>query len=347
MGAFGEEAVKALFTSDLHLTNQPRDEYRWQLFPWLKVKARKHKVDFVGILGDLTDRKDCHPATLVNRVVEELKSLSEVCPVEIVMGNHDYDVDGDCPFFRFLNDIPGLRFYYQPVRRGRVLFFPHTRNFIEDWDKKLLRGVDLVLIHQTLSGAVAENGFRLDGIDPGEFVALSQVFGKRGPEVFSGDVHVPQRVGPVVYVGAPYHVHFGDRFKSRVVLWQSGHKRSNKIRNLRFHAPRRLKLDVSNLDQLNSLVWPGDQVNVTVHAHPRDWQKMRLKVKERCDELRAELNNCSLARQSRVRIQDDDQESASDRVVIRSPGYWVEQVGRRNRVEDDVIETGVVLATEG
>ncbi len=45
--------------------------------------------------------------------------------------------------------------------------------------------------------------------------------------MISGDVHVPQTIGPVTYVGAPYTVDFGDIYEPRVL--EIGLTPSNKL----------------------------------------------------------------------------------------------------------------------
>ena len=100
-----------IITSDLHLTDRARDEYRWELFPWLIELVEETGSDEVLILGDLTDAKNNHSAELVNRMVKELTNLP--AHVYVLKGNHDY-VDPDQPFFGFLNEIPGVRFVTHP-----------------------------------------------------------------------------------------------------------------------------------------------------------------------------------------------------------------------------------------
>lgn len=211
-------------TADLHLTANPRDEYRWGVFRLLRELAADARDPRIAILGDLTDAKDRHPARLVNRVVSEIAKLAEVARVYVLAGNHDYVERSEC-FFSFLNHLHNVRFVHtrpRLVRWGghRVLLAPHMPpDAREELAAALQRSnpvsgepepYSLVLMHQTVAGSVASNGARLDGLPPG-------LFGGHGV-VLSGDVHVPQRVGPVEYVGSPYPVRFGDGADYRVVV---------------------------------------------------------------------------------------------------------------------------------
>src|SRR5215831_11248250 len=90
---------RGILTADLHLSANPRDAYRFAFLPYLRKLARS--VDWVVILGDLTEQKDFHPAALVNRIASELHRLAQVTRVYFVMGNHDR-LDEAAPFFQFL-----------------------------------------------------------------------------------------------------------------------------------------------------------------------------------------------------------------------------------------------------
>ena len=122
-----------LITSDLHLTANYRDEYRWGLFPWLAEQCQKYSVKTLLILGDLTDAKDLHPAVLVNRIATELDTLSLwVDEIIILMGNHDWLKENE-PFFSFLSMHPKIRFVSEPTVVGEALFLPYSNDPIKSW----------------------------------------------------------------------------------------------------------------------------------------------------------------------------------------------------------------------
>ena len=155
--------------ADLHLTDRPRDEYRWQLFPWLARQMERKDDQTVLILGDLTDEKDRHSAKLVNMVMDALLDLPG--DVFVLQGNHDY-VDHECAFFSFLSrpDVsPQLSFIAAPTYleglldvSETVLMLPHTNN-PGSWDELELDGVGLICTHQTYGGADAGQGSEVAG----------------------------------------------------------------------------------------------------------------------------------------------------------------------------------------
>ena len=221
--------MTTLLSSDWHFSNNPRDEYR---FAWLKDdlrrKIKKYRVKKLFILGDLTEEKDRHCAELVNRIVEEIVDLSKrVAEVIILSGNHD-GLSTDCPFFMFLHLMPNITWISSPTvinskDLGKLLFLPHTRNYKRDWKKFNFKEFDWIFTHASFAGITTESGFKMN-----EGIPVS-VFPKTA-KVISGDIHKPQKIGPVTYVGSPYTVDFGDDFIPRVLLLEGDTMRSIKCR---------------------------------------------------------------------------------------------------------------------
>jgi predicted phosphodiesterase len=208
--------MTALVTADLHLSAKSRDDYRFTAMVKIGELVEKHKVDTLLLLGDLTEEKDYHSAALVNDVVDVVYSFSELCDVYVLRGNHDY-TQVDCPFFHFLRRIKRVRWINAPdiynLSIGKCLFLPHTRDHRQEWvaDRGIdFEGWDYIFAHNTFEGASTEHGKKLSGIP-------LDVFRDDAP-VISGDIHTPQTLGPVTYVGSPYTVDFGDSFEPRVLL---------------------------------------------------------------------------------------------------------------------------------
>lgn len=262
-----------LLTSDLHLSDLDRDEYRHVFMRRLpKIAANKH-VDAIFILGDLTEQKDLHPASLVKKVFKHVSALRRVCPVYILRGNHDY-LDERNALFSVLGYIPGVKWIEKPmvipgmpVPGGEILCLPHTRNS-EYWPGVELRSHRVVFAHQTFKGAKSENGFALEGLSTKMF--------KRSQVVVSGDVHVPQKVGPVTYVGAPYPVDFADKFKPRVLFMDE----DGGLTARRYDGVFKRSLDIACASDLEECtVEVGDIVQIKVRVPNYDYAAF-LKMKE-------------------------------------------------------------------
>lgn len=260
--------------SDLHLTPSEDAAHRWGLFPWLIRECEIEEVQTVFILGDLTDAKDYHPAEFVNKVAQSVASLAARVPlVVILMGNHDY-LKGGHAFFEFLGLLPNVKFITKPeelvvAADVNALLLPHDRNPSQSWKGMDFSHFNLLLMHQTVKGAVASNGQHMDGEPLPSLDGLT---------VYSGDIHVPQVVGSVTYVGSPYHVHYGDSFTPRCLLLD----RKCRPHDLHFPAPKRLSLRIEHPEDLRGAgLSSGDQVKVTLclrESSKHEWHTHRRAV---------------------------------------------------------------------
>lgn len=292
--------MNSLLISDLHLTSNPRDEYRWTLFSWLVEALLKHQVKDLYILGDLTENKDYHSARLVNRIVDNMLKLYRqggLHKIWILRGNHD-GLDPRCAFFRFLGNYPCISYvdtpYLFPTHDKQVLLLPHTTEPEVVWKDCGMRQADLVFMHATVHGARGENGFELRGVSMGLLRDAARA------KIYSGDVHVPQKIGPVEYVGAPYPVRFGDAFKGRAILLEDYSKATS------IPAPSIQRLVITLDPSDNSMVirggddaYAGDQAKFRVKLAPQDyldWAKLKDQVVSLCKDVGLELCGLELER---------------------------------------------------
>lgn len=289
--------MRAIVTGDLHLTGRKEDEYRWKIFDYLATR----NFEVLVILGDLCDAKDCHAASLVNRVVKSLLRFAEAGQeVHVLMGNHDYS-DPDCPFFQFVHNYPNCYYHDRAqiweIGNMRWAFFPHSRtpeNYVDDMRRGAKElGVDYTLCHQVFDGALSESGRALKGCDAGLLEGAGRIL--------AGDVHVPQKVGPVEYIGAPYPIKFGDDYEPRLAVVDNVSKTFSYI-----YPPymQKLVLEVTEPDQIEyEPRWKeGDQVKVVLTLRRADfgrWEQYRKRIRRLCD--RNGLVLCGVELKERVR----------------------------------------------
>lgn len=266
--------MPVLVTSDLHLSDNPRDSYRHKFMRELLVIARQHKVDAVFILGDLTESKDQHRAELVNAVVGHLHALAQICPVIILQGNHDWLSSPDNPYFGFLELVGNITWVANPTPLGALeslsvkvkkvlggtIFLPHSTNPQRDWSDIDFKRYARAFTHQTFVGAVGDNGRPLTGTPLSLFPP--------NLKVLSGDVHKPQRVGQVTYIGAPYHVDFGDSFEARVIVIED----SGKKHSISYAGPQKHLLQIGSVAELSKYkLIPGDVLKIRVETTPQQY----------------------------------------------------------------------------
>ncbi len=334
--------LPALICSDLHLTANPRDAYRWGLFPWLCEQIDKHKVQTVLILGDLTDAKDYHVSTLVNQVVESILLLRDrhsVKDVVILKGNHDYLKDGHA-FFDFLSSFDGVSFISEPTGEigpeMSVLYLPHTKTPDKDWQKCNFSHYDYVFMHQTVKGAIASNGQKMDGEFEGSRSGLPVI------QIYSGDIHVPQDVGNVRYVGSPYPVHFGDHFDARCLLVDED------CSEVSLHFPTIQKMSVTlTMDDLadfgrSAASWdPGDQLKVKVEldaASKHQWDRIRKDIISTCKKAKVSLHGLSMVvkKGRRLVVQPG-------KTLEKTPQDIVTRFVKDEDLGGDILDTGLEI----
>jgi len=336
--------ANALLVSDLHLTAQPRDEYRWKLFAWLLKQIKDHNVSDLLILGDLTDAKDYHSSMLVNRIVEGmvgLKNLGHLSlkHIHILRGNHD-GTDPNYPYFWFLGYLPGVQFYKEPcgikLFDRKVLMLPHSRQPLEDWGNEIFSEYEAVFAHVTVNSARGENDTKLEGVGADIF---------DGVPVWSGDVHVPQTVGCVEYVGAPYPVRFGDTFEPRVVLLDERlDATSIPCDNL-----QRRMIDITSPTRLERIkVTQGDQVKVRITLTRSEyglWAEHKKAVEAWAKKMGVDLVAVELVKATEtVKIgRPQTKESAAPDAKRLSKEALFKQYCKRANVNEELEEVGEEL----
>ena len=277
--------MNILKVADLHLTNGKADKYKWDFFTWLEKQAIKNKVSRIDFLGDLTEKKDLHNAELVNKIVDALVSLSKICDIVILKGNHDY-IDVGCPFFRFLKYIPNITYVNEPIEIGGELFLPHSKDPREDWNWEEINkdlDYDAINIHQCITGSKVPNGFSLEhGLSKDFFADFDEV-------VYAGDIHLPQEIKNVVYIGSPYPNYFGDNFQGRCILIDP----LGAEEDLEYPCLKKWSLKIKDPIDLEGVDFSeGDQVKITIELHPTyfpDWPSLKKEIKDYCDEEGVQL----------------------------------------------------------
>ncbi len=274
--------MTVLCTSDFHLSDNPRDAYRLKTLATIRKIAKRYRVTRILFLGDVTEAKDRHSAWLVNRIVEEFYRFAKIAPVDILQGNHD-SLEIDHPFYEFLHQIDGIDWIKTPTNKiieplGHCLFLPHTRNYKKDWAQRNFNGYKQILAHNTFKGAKGESGRELDGIP-------TSVFPQIRNHVISGDIHVPQRVGPVVYTGAPFSVDFGDDYTPRVLIL----RKDQAPESVEVPGPQKILIDATAKifrERREPDAAEGDIAKVRVHLRNFEyakWNEIREDVVAYCD----------------------------------------------------------------
>lgn len=315
-----------LISGDWQLTDNPRDDYRWDFIEHTLPKMlREYNVDWLYFLGDLCEAKDEHPASLVNRVTDNLKRLAEKTDIAILQGNHDV-LDIAHPFFQFLSHFEGIHWINKPMQFNNALWLPHTRNYKRDWKDIRLDGQ--IFAHNIFEGTRAGNGHVLDGIPLNVF--------KQGAKVISGDVHENQSFKFVTYVGSPYLCDFGDDYDPRVMLASNG-----KIKSIPVPGPQKRLIECS----VNKGLWSWQ-------ANAGDILKVRVSIQrkhvERWHEIKQDITNCCkkngyVLHSVEPIMNDQPEHIEGPRITNKTDEEYIREYAERRGLDDNTIKVGMTF----
>ena len=248
-----------ILTADWHLDDKPENNYRWEVFRALEKLLATTEEKEIFVLGDLGDRKDRHSADLVNRVFDEFNGLlAHGADIHVIMGNHDAPLNGPA-YWEILNNIQGkLNFYSEPAALGDLILLPYTPNPSSDWSDIDWDAYKAAFLHQPIAGGIY-NGGKL------EHGSAMPVF-PRKLHAYAGDLHYPQVVKGVTYVGSPSRVRFGDNHSCRLLVLNSDYEIAEE---LVLDSPLKSIVTITDMSELKSLEWlPGDMLRVRFEFEP-------------------------------------------------------------------------------
>ena len=318
--------MKTLLTGDWHLDDASRNNYRFQFLTWLKTILKKEQVSQLIVLGDLTADKEGHSAWLTNAIADDVKSLADLCHVVVLMGNHYYLVSSN-PFFEFLHHIPNVEWIGKPLMIGNELLLPHTRNYKKDWKGLDFRGINTIFTHSTFAGTKIQDQ-ELDGIPNNIFPEAIQVW--------SGDVHIPQRVGiNIRYVGAPYTINFGDTYQGRVVLLDGPG-----VQSINYNGPQKRLIEVPHILSLAKYANRANEhdiIRIRIKLDQESqgrWEEIKNSIKQWAEKNMFVLDSIQPILEHRIAKSYKKVDKQSDEDLVKS-------FAKRTQVPPDTLKTGL------
>ena len=178
------------------------------------IKKELTSDDIIVLLGDLFDNRSVIPINILNYTQSLLEEMSQVCPVHVIVGNHDLYTKStnDVNTVKLYKYIPNIYVYEEPTEiefNGKsILMMPWVeRRKDQIRILKKYSGKDYLFCHSDLNGAkmhltsVAHKNN--DKIDVEEFSGYKKVF--------SGHIHVLQRNKNFTFVGNIFEMDRNDR----------------------------------------------------------------------------------------------------------------------------------------
>ena len=325
-----------LLVGDTHFVDSPLDFYRWEIFDVLKKSSIEHQIDFILFLGDTIDRKDKHTAKLVYRFIDELTDLKFETQTEVAIlsGNHDKPVEGPY-YWQFLSKFNIPYITTPQLLHDHIWLLPYSHSPISDWEGLDISSKHTIMMHQTIAGAMIECDRVLTSAHK-----LPKLPTKM---IFSGDVHRPQTVGDVIYVGTPHPIKFSESWANRIILIKNSDF-SNPI-DIWLDGMQRQILKISSFDELNELELP-DKIQIKLQYILKsdqlgNWAVTQQKIRQWAEEKK--INLVSLETQLEGRgIQTEDHES----LEIMSSDEIIREFGKQENLPDDVVNIGIELLKE-
>lgn len=291
--------MNALIISDLHLTENVHEEYRWAVFNSAREYLNQHDIPDLFILGDLLDKKDRHPSELVNRLINELVECSKIAHVTILKGNHDY-LKPEHPFLDFLDHIDNITWIDKPRLMfkdvDKILWLPHSRTPEVDWEELEYDDLDFVFMHQSVIGCKVSNMFEMNhGLN------LKWLTSRTKAKIYSGDIHVPQDIDMLTYVGTPHPVAFGDHYQPRML-----HLEGATHMEIPLNTIQRLALTVTSLHDLKKQceqhhAQSGDHLKLKIQLSNKElsqWSDLKQLIQTWCQQQDLKLFDITLEKQN-------------------------------------------------
>jgi len=338
---------KILIITDTHLTDAASEEYRWRVFDFVREELDKGGYTDLFHLGDVLDKKDKHRSELVNRVVTELIDISnKYCPITILAGNHDYVVDRSECFLRFLNEFENITWIDEPTywEEDQFLFLPHSRLPENEWEQWLPiinnPALKFIFMHQSIIGSKVSNYHELNhGLDPNFFNDVSA-------NIISGDIHLPQDLRNVTYLGTPHPVSFGDSHQPRMMVIKNDKVSFIDIKTIKREHIKKAILSFEDLLIDLKELKPKDQVKITLQLDKNqlnDWAGYKKQILTYCKEHQLELHDLKMEKVSEDDASDEMKEFIKENVKSLSSEDVLRKFASSEKICDDLFNVGMKL----
>jgi DNA repair exonuclease SbcCD nuclease subunit len=338
---------KILIINDTHLDDNPSNEYRWKVFDFAKAELDKGGYDLFLHLGDVLDRKDKHKSQLVNRTVNSfLEIRDKYCPISILGGNHDYTVDRNHCFLRFVSKYENITFIDKPTywKRDQFLFLPHSRVAEIEWEEWLPiindPNLKFLFIHQSIIGSKVSNFHELNcGLDPNFFKNVSA-------KIVSGDIHVPQTLRKVNYPGTQHPVSFGDDYQPRMSVIEDGKLRFIDIKTIK--RPH-IKKEVNSFDDLLvdlKKLKKEDQVKITLLLDRNlihKWAELKAQTINYCKDNAIELHDIRMEKIVETKASDEIKDYIKSNIKSLSSKDVLLKFAQTEKISGSLLDIGLKL----
>ena len=270
--------------------------------------TREEQPTIVIILGDVLDRHETIHVTPLTLAVNFFKELAEMCPVYVIIGNHDRKTNREFlteehPFVA-MKGYPNIHIvdktlvsYIHPYgmishdnddgNYVKMTFVPYVSpgrfmealNTVDNWQDSTV-----IFCHQEFKGCDLGGVVSKDGDE----VNIRDI------QLISGHIHTHQILGNLFYTGTPMQVNFGESEDKAIYMFTfesnknyTGHGNETKIK-LYVHIKRKIILTPDTLSRFKieegvnyKIIITGDALEMKgIQKHPSVlmWKKMKIPI---------------------------------------------------------------------
>lgn len=254
--------MKAFLLSDLHLGCHVIEEDKWLnvtkdyfthfYFPILRNNYQTG--DRLYILGDLFDNRSHIGIKVISYAYDIFDELERMgIEVHIMVGNHC--LYGERSYehhsLKLLRGYSNVTVYLEPtlVQHGtkRIVMMPWITEKKEELKQlqKWANCTDYLFCHSDLAGAKTNMKTTLmHGLNIGDFVHF--------PKVYSGHIHIRQRISNFLFIGSPYQMDRNDKGNRKgVYILDVETGEEEFIQNT--HSPEFRTIEIKNEDDIEKL----------------------------------------------------------------------------------------------
>lgn len=249
--------TRILFIGDVHVKQDNGNEIDILSMEIERIfKTSEHKYDFIILGGDVMHYHERLFTQSLNKSLEFIKKLTELCNVYILVGNHDYINNSqfltENHWMNAIKEWKNVTIIDKIFEIGNIMFCPYVPpgRFIEALETKTKewKSKKIIFAHQEFRGCKMG---AIESVDGDEWLEYY-------PFVVSGHIHDNQKVGNnIYYPGTPLQHAFGDSDKKIVCdLYISDEndkdEKEIEIRDIDLNVPKKyvLKTDSKNIKQV-------------------------------------------------------------------------------------------------
>lgn len=204
--------------SDLHFGKYNNDEWLFRMEDYFYnffipvITKYKKANDVLVILGDIFDNRNSINLKAINIVIKLFEDLAKIIDIHILIGNHDMYLmnDNSINSVSVIRNIDGITIYDKPTNINfdglDVLMMPWINGKNNEIDVLDNNTADLLFCHSDLNGCRTQ----LHPTRPHNRNILNIDDFKGYEHIYSGHIHIRQKIKNFTFVGSPYHLDRND-----------------------------------------------------------------------------------------------------------------------------------------